>query len=247
MLGALVLLELGRGIGRRHVELYGEKTNTGLGAVEGAIFGLLGLLIAFTFSGAMLRFDQRRHLIVEEANAIGTAWLRLDLLPPAAQPELRDLFRRYLDSHLEMYRKLPDIAAARAERGEGIKLESEIWKRAVNAANQSDKPQAAILVMPALNQMIDLANEETMATQIHPPPIIFGMLALLTLCGAFLAGYAMAGSKSHHWTHITSFVVVISISVYVILDVEYPLLGMIRIDSVNQNLVDLRQSMSAQP
>ncbi len=146
-----------------------------------------------------------------------------------------------------MYRKLPDLAAARAERGESIKLEGEIWKRAVEAVSQLDKPQSAMLVLPALNQMIDLANDETMATKMHPPPIIFLMLALLTLCGSFLAGYAMAGGKSHHWTHITSFVVVISISVYVILDIEYPLLGMIRIDSVNQNLVELRQSMSSNP
>ena len=141
--------------------------------MEGAIFGLLGLLIAFTFSGAMTRFDQRRHLIVEESNAIGTVWLRLDLLPPAVQPELRELFRRYLDTRLEMYRKLPDIAAAKAKRAQGVKLESEIWSRAIAAARASDKPQAAVLVVSALNTMIDLANSETMATKLHPPPIIF--------------------------------------------------------------------------
>ncbi len=247
LVGTLALLEIGRRVGHRHVARYGEKTHTGLGAVEGAVFGLLGLLLAFTFSGAMSRFDQRRHLIVDEANAIGTAWLRLDLLPPTAQPELRDLFRRYLDAHLEMYRKLPDIAAAKAERSECIKLENDIWKRAVSAANQLDKPQPAMLAISALNQMIDLANTETVATQLHPPPIIFFMLVLLALAGSFFAGYALAGSKSHHWIHIISFTVVISLTVYVILDVEYPLVGMIRVDSVNQNLVELRRSMSAQP
>ena len=124
--GAFAFLEIGRRFGRREIARDGEKAHTGLGAVEGALFGLLGLLIAFSFSGAMSRFDARRHLIVDEANAIGTAWLRIDLLPPAVQPELRDLFRRYLDAHLQIYRKLPDEDAARAERAECVKLEGTI-------------------------------------------------------------------------------------------------------------------------
>jgi len=71
-----------------------EGARAGAGAVEGSVFGLLGLLIAFTFSGAAFRFDARRQLAVEETNAIGTAYLRLDLLPADKQPALRDSFRR---------------------------------------------------------------------------------------------------------------------------------------------------------
>jgi len=106
--GMILLLEVGRRLGRRRQGRDEEGARAGLGAVEGAVFALLGLLIAFTFSGAAARFDTRRQMIVEEANAIGTAWLRLDLLPPAAQPELRDLVRRYLDARLAIYEKIPD-------------------------------------------------------------------------------------------------------------------------------------------
>src|SRR5512137_431463 len=115
LVGMVLLLELGRHLGRRRQSKDEERARAGLGAVEGAVFALLGLLLAFTFSGAASRFDARRQLIVEEANAVGTAWLRLDLLPANAQPELRDLFRRYLDSRLAVYQKLPDFQAARAE------------------------------------------------------------------------------------------------------------------------------------
>src|SRR5512142_402713 len=93
--GMIGLLELGRRLGRRRQAKDEERARAGLGAVEGAVFALLGLLIAFTFSGAASRFDARRELIVREANAIGTAWLRLSLLPAHAQPGLRDMFRRY--------------------------------------------------------------------------------------------------------------------------------------------------------
>src|SRR5512143_443438 len=91
--GMILLLELGRRLGRRRQGKHEEGARAGLGAVEGAVFALLGLLIAFTFSGAASRFDARRELIVREANAIGTAWLRLSLLPADAQPGLRVLFR----------------------------------------------------------------------------------------------------------------------------------------------------------
>src|SRR5262245_47909853 len=99
--GMLVLFEVGRRLGRRRRARDPEGAREGFAPIDGAIFGLLGLLVAFTFSGATSRFDTRRDLIVEEANDIGTAYLRLDLLPAPAQPPLRELFRRYTDSRLE--------------------------------------------------------------------------------------------------------------------------------------------------
>src|SRR6266487_5026057 len=88
--GMLLFLELGRRIGIRRRQEDSGTTGEGVGAVDGAVFALLGLLIAFTFSGAASRFDTRRQLIIEETNDIGTAYLRLDLLPAEAQPGLRE-------------------------------------------------------------------------------------------------------------------------------------------------------------
>ena len=97
-LGMLILLEVGRRIGIRRLEKDPEGAEAGVGTVEGAVFALLGLLIAFTFSGAASRFDTRRQLIIEETNDIGTAYLRLDLLSTEAQPGLREKFRQYVDT-----------------------------------------------------------------------------------------------------------------------------------------------------
>ena len=109
----LVLLEVGRRIGVHRLAKDPEGARVGFGAIEGAVLALLGLLLAFTISGAGGRFDARRQLIVEETNAIGTAYLRLDMLPHAVQPALRENFRRYVDTRIEVYRKLPDIVAAK--------------------------------------------------------------------------------------------------------------------------------------
>ena len=241
--GMLLLLETGRRIGLRRMAKDSEGASAGLGTVEGAVFGLMGLLIAFTFSGAASRFDTRRQLIGQEANAIGTAYLRLDLLPAAAQPALRESFRRYVDARLEVYRKLPDIEAAKQALAQAAALQGEIWTRAVSGSRQADGPQATMLLLPALNEMIDITTTRTVASQTHPPTIIFVMLGGLALAGSLLAGYGMAGGKTRSWIHMFIFAAIMAVTVYVILDLEYPRLGVIRIDAADRVLLELRDSM----
>ena len=103
-------------------------------AIEGAIFALFGLLLAFTFSGAAARYDTHRELMVEETNAIGTAYLRLDLLPPAAQPALRQLFRDYATSRLHLYDAVADEVSPVTEH-----LQREIWQQSVAAASRPEQ------------------------------------------------------------------------------------------------------------
>ena len=242
--GMLILLNVGRRIGAKHLASDPKGARTGTGTIEAAVFALLGLLIAFTFSGAVSRFDHRRHLIVEEANAIGTAYLRLDLLPAGAQPALRGEFRRYVEYRLEVYRKLSDVRAATAELALANQMQGKIWSQAVAASQvQGASPAAPMLLLPALNQMIDITTTRTMALQLHPPLIIFTMLFLVALASALLAGYSMAGGKDRKWLHVTGFALVIALTVYVILDIEFPRLGLIRVDAFDQALVDLLESM----
>ena len=216
-----------------------------MGAVDGAVFALLGLLIAFTFSGASARFDTRRQLIVEETNDIGTAYLRLDLLAPDAQTALRESFRHYLDARIEIYRKLPDMAAAKEQLAKAVELQTQIWRQAVAASRaQGAAPAAPMLLLPALNAMIDITTTQVMATQMHPPIVIFAMLFALALAASLMAGYGISGSKVRRWFHMVGFALVMAIAVYVILDIEYPRLGLIRVDAFDQALIDLRESMN---
>ena len=99
----LVFLEIGRRFGRRRLAEDPEGARAGASAVEGAVFALFGLPIAFTFTGAAARFEARRNLIVDHTNAIGTAWLRLDLLPAEVQPALRQDFRLYVDDIIKIH------------------------------------------------------------------------------------------------------------------------------------------------
>jgi len=242
-LGMLLLLETGRRVGIRRLAQDPEGARQGLGVVEGAVFSLLGLLIAFTFSGAASRFDGRRQLIVEEANNIGTAWLRIDVLPSPAQPALRELFRQYLDSRLEMYRKLPEITAAKGELTRSLKLQGDIWSNAVEGCRNSGSGPTHALLLSALNSMFDIATTRIEAMEIHPPLIIFGMLGVLSLAASLLAGYGMAGGRSRSWVHFFGFAAVMALTVYVIADIEYPRFGLFTVNSSDRVLIELREGM----
>ncbi len=244
LVGMLLMIEIGRRAGLRRLARDPAKGMAGLGPIEGAVFALFGLLIAFTFSGGASRFDSKRQLIVEETNDIGTAFLRLDLLPASAQPALRALFRDYLDSRLATYRKMPDWDAAKAEFVRSEALQREIWTRAVAATLEPGAHvDAAKLLLPSLNNMIDITTTRTMAFRTHPPPILYGLLFVLGLGCSLLAGYGMAEGKHRSWIHILGFALIMGISVFVILDLEYPRMGFIRLDPYDRVLVELRQKM----
>lgn len=245
--GILVLLEIGRRVGVRRIAEEGETASKGLSAIEGAIFGLLGLILAFLFSGALTRFDAARHLVVEEANDIGTAWLRIALLPADAQPSMRDLFRRYLDSRIEVYRRvpnIPDMEAVRAALAGSTNLQSEIWALAVSSSRAAGTVQTPSLLLPALNAMFDIATTRTEATRLDPPMIIFAMLGALTLACSLFAGYDMAIRRHLNVLYSIAFAVVLSVTAYVIIDLEYPRLGLLQVSDSDKVLVDLRRSMN---
>ena len=123
--GMLVAFEAGRRVGVARLA-QGDDLAKGAGAAEGAVFALLGLLLAFTFSGAAARFEDRTWFINTEANAIGTAYLRLDLLPQEAQAPLRDLFRRYVDVRISSYQNVRDQDEVLAALAKGSALQTEI-------------------------------------------------------------------------------------------------------------------------
>ena len=121
--GMLLCLLIGQRLGRRHRAEETDIAHTRLTAIEAAIFGLMGLMLAFTFSGAAQRYELRRQLIVDEANAIGTSYLRLDLLPTSRQAALREKYRRYTEARLAVYRVLPDIEASTAQVAVATRLQ----------------------------------------------------------------------------------------------------------------------------
>jgi hypothetical protein len=235
-------LEFGR---RVRLSWREDKLSSGLGVIDAAVFGLMSLLLGFSFSGAASRFDARRELIVQETNAIGTAWLRVDLLPESAQPQIRDDFRSYLDARLAFYQGLgTDHRKALDKLAFSEKLQQKIWTESVAAAKQTASPSVLMLVVGSLNEMIDITTTRFVALETHPPIFIYVTLVLLFFASSFLAGLGMGDTDKYAWLHTAIFAVALTVTLYTIIDLEFPRIGILRIDRYDQALVNQRNSMN---
>lgn len=240
----LAAIEIGFRFGRRNrgpdVD---DDSKAHINATQASTLGILALLLAFTFSLSLQRFDTRSDAVVDEANAIGTAYLRLDLLPAAAQPALREKFRAYTDARIAVYRSLPDMQASDAQFARAAALQAEIWNDSLEALRTAP-PEAKLLLIPALNDMIDITTTRAVALQTHTPPIILAALVVLTMICSLLVGYGLAGGKPFATNlHMLGFALMMTVTIYVILDLDHPRVGLIRLDYVDQAFKDLRAGM----
>lgn len=248
-LGMLLAMEIGRAIARRSLARQSEaEAKRGAGAVEGAVFALVGLLLAFTFTSAASRFEARRALIVRETNAIGTAWLRLDLLDTERSGGSRDIrrsFAEYVDARVRAHQQLADESEALATLARADELQRSIWLEATTTARAEPAPYVASLVLPALNEVFDAATARVIAVRTHIPAAIVWLLAGLATLSAILAGHSMASRSGRNWFHALIFAGSMAIAVYTILDLEYPRLGIIRVDEADWPMIELRDSIRA--
>jgi hypothetical protein len=240
--GIFVFLEAGYRLACRN-RSQSAATYEGIGALEAAVFGLLGLLLAFSFSGATSRLDARRQLIVEEANAIGTAYLRVDLFDAADQPELRRMFREYLEARLRVYQALPNLDAAEQALQQASGMQMKIWSKAISASRADSTQNIARVVLPALNSMIDVTTSRAVASQTHLPGLILSLLVVVALLSALLAGYAMAKRGARSWLHMAVFALSVTATIYAVIDLDYPRAGWIRLDAADNELAKLRDSI----
>jgi hypothetical protein len=237
----LLFLELGRRVGLRQAAKNGTAGPTGVGVVDGAVFGLFSLLLGFTFSGATTRFDGRRALIIQEVNAIGTAWDRIDVLPAEPQPAIRAGFRTYMDALVATF---TDTARKRDPFNNPASMaatQKDIWSQSVAATITADGDKARMLLLPALNEMFGAVERERLARRSHPPIVIYVMLGLAALASSLFGGYALSKTPKRNWMYIVGVAATVSVTAYVILELETPRLGVIQVDA--NDLAQLRATM----
>ena len=242
-IGMLFFTEMGRRVAR--IRNPAEGPSQSFDVLEGGLFGLMGLLIALTFSTSASRLEARRQVVVDEANAIGTAWLRIAQLPEARQRPIRHLFRQYVETRLAFFRDAGNLQLATNALDRTKALQDEIWSQGVVACAESPSTATAILFLPALNSMIDLTTTSTMLAKNHLPWLIRGLLIFSPLVCAFLGGIESAPRTRREWMPAILFAVLLSLTVYVILDLDYPRVGLIRVDPVDEAMIELGISMGS--
>ncbi|CAM3975968.1 DUF4239 domain-containing protein [Bordetella tumbae] len=238
-------IQVGRYVGKRdHSDEGGSRS--GAAAIEASVFALLGLLVAFTFSGASQRMVERRNLLVQEVNAIGTAWLRIDMINAADQPGLREQFRRYVDERINYYRNVADLDQRDVIANNVGAIQKEIWASSMQAATRSTPPFAAAYAS-AVNEMFDVSTAQTVAQKVHPPIVTYLFLAILAVVCGYFVGLNLAKGGRGGFIHQALYALVMTTALYIIIDFEFPRIGVIRIDQNDALLVAQRDSMNDPP
>lgn len=206
--------------------------------IQGATLTLLGLIIGFTFSMAVSRYDQRKNLEEEEANAIGTEYVRADLLPAADGARVRALLADYLDQRILFYKtrneqELVQINAATA------RLQSELWAAVRQPAAAEPTPLAA-LVLAGMNDVLNSQGYAQAAWWNRIPLAAWAMMVAIAVCSTILVGIGAKGGRPMGGL-LLILPLVLSIAFFLIADIDSPRQGVIRVSP--QNLLSLAESM----
>jgi hypothetical protein len=211
-----------------------------IGIQGSALMGLMGLFLAFTFGAAANRYDKRNEIIIKEANDIGTAILRADLYDDSVRNEFRKDFKNYVEARIEFFEAGADLNKIYAALDKTQKISMLLWKRATTLS-KSTKENAVryIQMIPALNSMIDIVSERNAASKIKVPEFILWILFSLCFIVSFIMGYSLRGKSD--WVASVGFSLVISLTVFLILDLDRPRRGIITASKAQQQIIELRE------
>jgi hypothetical protein len=213
-----------------------KKGKAQVSVIEASLLGVLGLLLGFTMSMAVSRFERRTQLVLDEANAIGTAYLRTQLLPAPSAAEMANLLRQYVDIRVRNP-NYSDRGQLAAMRRESQVLQTRLWAIAVERAHADSNPLIAVQLVQSLNHVIDLDAARWMAFLDRVPSAVIYVNAMVALFAAILAGYAFGIDGARKIFPMCTLGIVITVVLGVILDLDSSRIGAILVSQ--QPLIDL--------
>ena len=220
----LAAVEVGRVLAARHLA-HGPDRAIDAGAIQGAMLGLLALLLGFSFGGAAGRYLERQDLVVDEASAIHSVALQADLLPPANATQVRAALAGFLADRSEHGVEREALSPDDRRRGEA--LLAEVWQRALAA--DAPTPEYRIAVLAAIDDLIGVAEARVAATERHLPAAILVLLVVCSLLTLLVIGYAgrLEGRRRNLLTRALA--VLIALALMAIVDMDHGRIGLIRV------------------
>ncbi len=239
-------IEVGYRLGLRNQVEVTSPSKSHIDAVQASLLGMLALLLGFTFSLALQRFDSRSEAVVDEANAIGTAYLRAALLPDTVREEVTQGIRSYLDLRVRSSAVSLDRERERHSlMAEAARMQDQLWRYAVQAAAENPNPVTTGLFIQALNEMIDSFGRRDAALRRHVPELVLFLLYGAFLMTGSIVGYT-AGVASHRASAVTYVLVtLIVLLVFIIIDLDRPRRGLIAVSQ--DSLLELQQGIRVAP
>jgi hypothetical protein len=225
----------------------GEDAGWAFGLGQAAIFGLIALILGFSFSFAAGRYEARRALVVTEAEAIRTAFLRAGFLPAASAAEFRSTLVDYTRARLQTYDEVGDMRAEQRLLLHGDGLQGHLWAIASSAAHRDPRNPFYVDLSRSVIDVIDVSEQQEAALSNHVPRAVIGLILLSTLAGALLFGLTFGRAKSPHAILAVTFCFLFASTVFTIIDLDHPQGGFINVDiaPLKATLYDMTQAPGA--
>lgn len=241
----LVAVELGYRLGKRRQDNSDEPDKSHTNALQAAVLGLLALLLGFTFAMAVSRFDTRKTVIMNQANAIGTAELRSRLLDAPQAQRAAPLFRAYVQAWLDYRSAGIDMTAIAAAEQRAWNIENELWNIVREAAAADPHSLPASLFTVAMNDVIDTHEKRTRSVEDRvPDAVILLLFTVSTLALGQVAYSSGLRGRRNEVANIT-FAFVIALVLVVILDIDRPRRGLVQVSQ--ESMIRLQQSLQPPP
>lgn len=209
---------------RMHRRFGGGSSSQDEGQVLSTALLVLALLLGFTFSMALGRYDERRQLVVQEANDIGTAWLRAGLAPAPHGPALQQALAEYA-----LIRQTSPLPAETAKLAAAARLRDLVWQRTAQAQAGLDGARAASLVA-AVNAVLDTGTMREKAVAARVPGEVMMLLVIFACVACFLLGYVLAAQGDRHRFASGVLFVLMALTIMLILDLDRPTDGEVLVD-----------------
>jgi hypothetical protein len=231
MAAAIMSIELGHWLGQRHRRTLSDASLDQLGTFQGGMFGTLGLLLGFTLSIGVSHFDQRRALVVEEANAIGTVYLRTSFLPDEEREEGRRVLKEYVRLRLDAFEHRREFTGAREQMffASSADLQRRLWLTAERTTQKDSRPLINLFVS-AVNELIDLDTSRHSALEAHIPYFVIFIVFSFAEATLMTVGY-VSGARSGQRLSVWYLLSLLLCSILLlIVDLDRPRLGLIPVN-----------------
>ena len=238
--GCILMVILGRRIRTKYLHKDDQESKGGVNSVLGALFGLWGFVLAFTFGNSASRFENVRAMMVEEANIIRNVLLRAETLPDSMQGAFREDLKKYLEARIEYYEVEGDAEKFNKTILDAVDISKKLWKRTVDALHVPGFGPTANSMLTTLSSMIDIGARRDALLKSDIPGLISFMLFFLALVISFVGGFTSPILKSKEWVVMVGFIFLACSIIYITIDLARPLNGLIKPDVGQERMVQLR-------
>jgi hypothetical protein len=236
----VLMVIVGKRIRSKLLKTDEQESRGGVNSLLGALFGLWGFLLAFTFGNVSTRFENVRAMMAEEASLIRNVSLRLETFPDSLRDEFQNDLKKYVQARIDYYEYAEDVEKFNKTKQDAVAIGKSLWSQTINASHATGFNLAANNMLAALTAMYDIGARRDATLMSGMPAPISMMLFFIALVISFVGGFTSPDLKIKEWVVIIGFILLACLIIYVTLDMSRPMTGLIKPDAGQEKIIRLK-------